>query len=194
MATLTQPIRTQNIVDRFADYVTASANSGITWGTNAYPFSECDFTGIFGGTTSGMSIGVTGATIDALNTDSIINAQNVYDVLIGETNRVSRIRNITAQLFVSGTGGNTGSRPTEGTIFNQTRVAHLSNTYVFSNLSAARDDVYSGNIITSGGLEVMLSNMNAAYGTARANNAGTFITTVCHASCHSSCHNSRGRR
>ena len=40
MATLTNPINAQNIVDRFADYVTATADSGISWGTNALPFSE----------------------------------------------------------------------------------------------------------------------------------------------------------
>lgn len=194
MATLSSPINTQNIVDRFADYAVATANAGITWGTNALPFTECDFTNIFGGATSGKTINVSGTDIDNLGTDNIIEAQNIYDILIAESLRYTSIRKITAQLFVTGAGGNNGTRTTEGTIFNQTRVAHLSNSYLSASLTAARDDVVAGNYATSGGLEVMFSNMQAAYTIARESNAGTWVTSVCHASCHTSCHNSRGRR
>ena len=62
------------------------------------------------------------------------------------------------------------------------------------DVSAVRDDVYAGNVITAGGIEVMLSNMRNAYNDKRAVKAADWQTNVCHASCHSSCHGSRGRR
>ena len=86
MATLTNPIEEQNIVDRFADYVVATANAGITWGTNDIPFAEMG-TSYFGGTTSGKSIGITGANISA----TPITASTIYNALVGETNAYKSI-------------------------------------------------------------------------------------------------------
>lgn len=191
MVTLTDPIDDQNVVDRFADYVRATANSGISWGTNAYPFPEWTYGSIFGGTTAGKAIEVSGANLGG--TGALIVADTVYNVLIAETTRYTRIRLITAQLFVSGGGGNRGTRPTPGTVYNQTAVAHLTSAYQVG-VSAGRSDVYVNNTITRAGAEAMFNNMRTAYTNVRNSSAGTFVTTVCHASCHSSCHNSRGRR
>lgn len=192
MATITNPVNKQNIVDRFSDYVVATANSGIAWGTNAYPFAECDFYGNFGGGTVGRTMGINGDSIP-VTTNSEISAQNIYDTLITETYQYTAIRNITAQLFVSGAGGNTGSRPTAGTVYDTTAVAFMNTTYRQS-ISSGRDNVYADNTITSAGLEAMFDSMRTNYSTSRDVNGGTFVTTVCHASCHSSCHSSRGRR
>jgi len=192
MAALTNPVNKQNIVDRFADYVVATANLGISWGTNALPFTECDFTGIFGGTTAGKDIETSGASIST-GPNGEINAQYIYDALITETYRYTRIRTIQCILTVSGDGGNTGSRPTPGVIYDATAIANLNTGYL-QGVSSGRDNVYSGNTITVGGLEAMFDSMRANYNSARATSAGTFTTTVCHASCHSSCHSSRGRR
>ena len=191
MVTLTDPIDDQNVVDRFADYVQATANSGISWGTNAYPFPEWTYGSIFGGTTAGKAIEVNGGSLGG--NGALIVANTVYNVLIAETVRYTRIRLITAQLFVSGGGGNTGSRPTPGTVYNATAVAHLTSAYQVS-VSADRNNVYAGNTITRAGAEAMFNNMRTAYTNVRNSSAGTFVTTVCHASCHSSCHSSRGRR
>lgn len=192
MATLTGEVGRQNIVDRFADYVRDTGNAGISWGTNAYPFSEWTYGANFGGSTSGKPLGISGTNIGQGTNGEVI-AQSIYDTLIAETNAYTSIRNIRAILFVDGAGGNNGSRPTAGSIYDQTAVAYMSSSYL-QTVSAARDDVYSGNTVTSAGLEVMLSNMRSAYNTARSTSAGTFQTNVCHASCHSSCHSSRGRR
>ncbi len=192
MASLTNPVERQNIVDRFADYVVATANSGISWGTNAYPFAECDFTGIFGGPTSGKGIEVTGGSI-AAGPSGEITAQYIYDTLIAETYRYTRIRTIRCLLFVTGAGGNTGSRPTAGYVYDQTAIANLNTNYLQS-VSSGRDNVYAGNDVTVAGLEAMFDSMRANYNSARGTSAGTWTTSVCHASCHSSCHSSRGRR
>ena len=139
MAVLTNPVERQNIVDRFADYVVATANSGISWGTNAYPFPECDFTGIFGGPTSGKSIEISGGSI-AAGPSGEITAQYIYDTLIAETYRYTRIRTIRCLLFVNGGGGNTGSRSTAGYVYDQTAIANLNTNYLQS-VSSGRDEV-----------------------------------------------------
>ncbi len=193
MAELTNPINKQNVVNRFADYVQATANSGIYWGTNAYPFPEFSaYAGIFGGPTTGKAIQITGDSIGT-NANNEITAQNIYDTLIAETNRYTKIRNMRAILSVGGGGGNTGTRPTPGNVFDQTHPAHMSDSYL-QTVTAGVDNVSSGNVATAAGLEAMFTNMRASYNSARGVSAGTWTVSVCHASCHSSCHGSRSRR
>lgn len=188
---LTDNISRQNIVNRFADYVRATANAGISWGTNAYPFSEFSANaGIFGGDTNGKAIQIDGNSLGAANT--IANAQTVYNVLIDETTRYTRIRLLQAVLFVDGGGGNTGSRPTPGVVYNNTAVAHLNTNYQVA-VSAGRDDVFAGNVMRRQGTANMFSNMRAAYNARRGVSVYSQVN-VCHASCHNNCHGSRGRR
>jgi len=189
MASLNNPITPQNIVDRFSDYVVASANSGISWGYNAYPFGEFDGN-YFGGYTWGKGIGISGGNIAGAGT--VINAQQIYNVLITETYYYTNIRNLRALLYVDGGGGNTGSRPNPGYIYDGTAVAYMNGNY-FQGVGAGRSDVWAGNTITAGGLEAMFDSMRANYNGARGNTV-TVQINVCHASCHSSCHSSRGRR
>lgn len=188
MAALTNPVNAQNIVDRFADYVVGSANSGISWGTNAYPFAEFDGN-YFGGGTGGKGIGINANNLGSTNT---ITAQSIYDVLITETYYYTNIRYLRALLFVDGGGGNTGSRPTPGYIYDGTAVAFMNGNY-YQGVSSGRSDVYATNTITTAGLEAMFDSMRANYNSLRGNTV-TVQINVCHASCHSSCHSSRGRR
>ena len=188
MATLTNNVRTQNIVDRYADYVVATANSGISWGTNAVPFTEMS-TAYFGGTTGGKSIGTSGANIYA----NPINGATIYNRLVSETNSYTRIRNLRAKLNVTGAGGNTGTRPTAGIVYDQTAVAHMNTNYLQSIGSPNNAGVAANQIIDDAKLETLFSNLRASYNSARGSTT-TITIDVCHASCHSSCHASRGRR
>lgn len=194
MVTLTSPVTTQNIVDRFTDYVTYTANTGIVWGTNSLPTFEgttvVDST-YFGGTTSGKPIGITGNSIGASGSNII--ALNIYNTLLNETNAYTSIRNLRAILFVDGGGGNTGSRPSPGSVFDQTSVAYLSSTYLQSINTTNLQQPTAGSNITTSGLETFFANLTTQYQAARASTV-TVQTNVCHASCHSSCHGSRGRR
>jgi len=190
MASLTSPITTQNIVDRFADYVRDTANANISWGTNSVPFSEMS-TSYFGGTTTGKTIGITGSTIGA--TGDIITASQVYNVLLAETKVYTSIRNLRAILFVDGGGGNTGSRPTPGTIYDSTAVAYLNTGYQDTSIAPSTDGAQAATTVSELGLETLFGNMRNAYNTVRGNTV-TVQINVCHASCHSSCHGSRGRR
>lgn len=190
MATLNNPINPQNIVDRFADYVVATANAGISWGTDVYPFPEWTYGSEFGGTTAGKSIGITGANVDAVG--NLINAANIYNTLINETYTYTNIRNLQAILFVDGGGGNTGSRPTAGVVFDTTAPAYFIDSYR-QTIGANASDVVSGNTATSLGLETFFTNLRDAYNATKINTV-VLQVNVCHASCHSSCHGSRGRR
>jgi hypothetical protein len=191
MATLNNPINKQNIVDRFADYVQATANSGISWGTNAKPFSEFPDS-LFGGDTNGKGIEINGSSVPGGPTNEVT-ASGIYNTLVSETNRFTRIRNLRALLFVGGGGGNTGSRPTPGYVYDQTAVANLNGDYLQSIGSPSGGSVASGNTISGSGLESFFGTLQASYNSARSTTA-TYQVDVCHASCHSACHNSRSRR
>jgi hypothetical protein len=187
MATLTSPISAQNIIDRFADFAPASANSGIVWGTNSVPFSGFS-TSYFGGTTAGRSIGITGADIN----QNPITASVINTAIENETAAYSQIRNLKATRTVTGPGGNTGTYPNPGQIFNQTRKAYLNSSYA-QTLSAAGVTLTAGTQISASGLEAKFTDLQTRFNSLVSNTV-TVNINICHASCHSSCHGSRGRR
>lgn len=192
MATLDSPITPQNIVDRFADYVVATGNTSITWGTNAMPFAEFDVAQ-FAGANTGRDISISGTAISTAEPTDPISALNIYNTLVAETASYTNIRNLNAILNVEGGGGNTGSRATAGVIFNDTAVSHLNISFRQDIGAPAASDVLADSQITSAGLETFFDTLRTAYNTARGTTT-TIQVNVCHASCHSSCHSSRGRR
>jgi hypothetical protein len=201
MASLTNPVTLQNIFDRFGDYVVATANSGISWGTNAIPFPELS-AAYFGGTTSGKDTSLTGAGARG----TIVNAATIYNGVLSETFRYSNIRNMRAILNVTVTGEapwnvSAGPRTPGGIIFDQTRKAHLNTGYIYGTdpNRLARGQPIAGNTITRGsasdgtGLEDLFNRARNLYYDF-ADDTETVLVNVCHASCHASCHSSRSRR
>jgi hypothetical protein len=190
MVVLTNPITPQNLVDRFNDFVTTTANTGIVWGTNTKPFTEMP-TATYQGTTSGTTASVTGASVGTAG--NAITAATIRSALETETALYTNIRNQRAILFVTGAGGNNGSRPTAGTVFDQTRVAHLTTANRSALGAVDNANVTAGQTVDDFSLEQYFTNLRTTY-LARRNDAVTTQINVCHASCHSSCHDSRGRR
>lgn len=190
MVTLTNPVTPQNIVDRFKDLVTDVANTSIIWGTDNKPFSEMPDVN-YAGTISGTTINVTGSNIAI--TGDLITASTIKSVLETETALYTNIRQQRAILNVTGGGGNTGSRPTPGIIYDQTNVANLSVDNRASLGSISSSNVDAGQIIDDLNLETYFGNLATAYNAVRTT-AVTQQIDVCHASCHSSCHGSRSRR
>ena len=188
---LTNPIEEQNVVDRFSDYVTDTANSGIVWGTNSLPFTEMPSSN-FAGTTAGVSINPNLAA-DLITNNNLITASRIYDVLVNETQQYTNIRKLKAVLFVEGDGGNTGSRPTAGSVYDQTSVAHLSTSYRQSLSTVANNNTSTGNTVGVTQLQGFFTNLQTEYN-AKRNTIQTIQVDVCHASCHNNCHGSRGRR
>jgi hypothetical protein len=198
MATLTNPVNAQNILDRFTDYVVTTANADIIWG-NANPPTYAVGTGYqtqvlptstFGGTTSGSPIAVSAPAVG-----TVITANVIYGGLVGETNRYTRMRKLRAVLTVTGGGGNTGSKPTAGVVFDQTQKSNLSADFGLAITigTATTLGIISGAVVSSSVLETFFTNLRTGYEGSR-DNVFRGDGSVCHASCHSSCHESRWRR
>lgn len=184
MATLTNNINAQNIVDRFADYVVATGNSGIVWGTNILPFTG--FPNIFGGTTAGTPIAANGNSLGG--SGAIITASTIYAALVAETNRYTQIRKLQARKFVTTTdAGKTGTYS-----FDQTEVAYLNSNYSQS-IGSPSVGFASTSLIQTSTLESFFDTLRSSYNTARAATV-VYTVEVCHTSCHASCHGSRSRR
>jgi hypothetical protein len=209
MATLKNDINAQNIVDRFADYVVATGNASIGFASNAVPFGvySAYFPNIWGGTTTGKAIGITGANLGGAG--STITASTIVSVLRTETATYTRIRNLRALLFITGTGyaptsgdGSganyrtdlgpiTGQGP--GYIYDSTQKANLSTAYLQTLGATTSTGISTGSDINTGNLETFFTNLQTAYATARDTTHAEQVN-VCHASCHVNCHSSRGRR
>lgn len=190
MATLTNPVNPGNIVSRYIDWVPATANGYISWGTNAKPFAEMA-DGHFGGTTAGKALSISGGNLGSIG--NLVGAAAIYNALVNETVSYTNIRNLRALLFVDGGGGNTGTRGTAGYVYDQTAVAHLNTGYRAGIGSPPNAGVAANNKIGASELENFFSNLRNSYNSIRGSTV-TIQTNVCHASCHSSCHGSRGRR
>ena len=212
MVTLTNPITPSNIKDRFGEVFIDTINATIVWGTDNKPFTEMpdsNYGGPVSGktyTTEGISasnFGTAGNTITA----SGLTAKGGSGILPSIVIFMSAIQQQRAILNVTGSGGNTGSRPTAGVIFDQTQIAHLDDNhketgwtlnagYGLSGTTANRGNpdslVSAGLSISATNLETYFTNLKNVYDDL--NVVSTDQVDVCHASCHSSCHGSRGRR
>lgn len=138
-----------------------------------------------------VTIGITG--VDIASQGDTITAADIRTTLETETALYTNVRKQRAILNVTGGGGNTGSRPTAGVVFDQTQIAHLRTSVRQSLGSIASTDITSGDVVDDTNLETYFGRISSAYST-QSNNVVTDQVDVCHASCHSSCHGSRGRR
>lgn len=193
----TEAIVPQDIVDRYHDWITNYANGEISWGWGAVPFSEFAQGGEFGGGTGGISPYVNGTYLGLAG--DVITASPIYNALYEHTRQYLRIRKVRAVLNVTGGGGNTGSRPTAGIVYDATAKAHLHGGYQHSIESryptgqVPSDGIGTGGETSAYWIEVFFSRLRQRYEGSR-DEVIYFQTDVCHASCHSSCHGSRGRR
>jgi hypothetical protein len=193
MAALTNPIEETNLASRFADYVAAAGNDSITWGTNAKPSyqgTQVVPNNRFGGPIAGRAL-LPGSAITAGT--SKITASTLTTLFRNETQAYLYIRKLRAILNVTGGGGNTGTRPTAGIVYDNTAKAYLSQTYFPVTLGTIAGNPTSGTPVTVTGLQTYFTALQARYIEVR-DDTQTYTANVCHASCHSSCHSSRGRR
>ncbi len=202
MATLNNPVSSTNLVERFNDFVAAAANANIVWGNDEKPFPEMS-TATFGGPKAGRgnlsgNLGLTGT----------IESTSLVTAFTTATKQYTRIRNLRARLNVTGNGGNTGSRPTPGIVYDETNIAHLNSSYEQSLGSVDVNDIQTNELITRAGIQGGVPSAGTYQGILltgffagcrdKYNSLRTVTTTitvsVCHASCHRSCHSSRSRR
>lgn len=178
MANLTNPIEETNLLSRFEDYVKATANNGLVWGSDNKPFAEFPDSEL-GGSAAGKQTETTPAQLD----QNPISAAQVFNALLEETRRFTQVRKLRAIKTVSGNQGYTA--------FDQTEKANMSEAYRLA--VPVTQDLQSGALIEAATIEAQLEKFRQAYLTAQ-DNVITRNIVVCHASCHSNCHGSRSRR
>ena len=183
-------ITPQNLVDYYKEFVVDVANSAIVWAADTLPFAEFDAANL-AGTLAGRTIGINGTNVGTAG--NLIDASDIYDVVLAETYNYTNIRNLRAILFVDGGGGNTGSRGTAGTVFDATSKAYMNTTYLQALGTVTASPVTTDNTITASELENLLNRIKAEWDLKKTTDL-LIQVNVCHASCHSSCHGSRGRR
>ncbi len=187
MAALDGNITPQNIVDRYVDFVHATATGSLTWNAENLPFAEFDSSYFLSGN---RAVNITGSNVDTAG--NLVTPNNIYNTLLTETATYTNLRNLRALLNVEGGGGNTGSRPTAGIISDSTAKAHFTTGYR-QTLDAVTQGIAAGQTVTAAGLEELFTRLRTAYSD-KSTNTVEIQVNVCHASCHSSCHGSRGRR
>jgi hypothetical protein len=194
-------ITPQNIVNRYLDFVHVTATSDVAWNMENWPFPEFGEQAVLYFESGNRQVNINGSAVSAAG--NLINPQDIYNALIIETYNYTNLRNLRAILSVGGGGGNTGTRPAPGIVFDETRKAHLLPNYRqwlgplplfgYNTDASMPADFRAGETITVAGLEDLFDRLRSSY-----NNVATttlpFEQSVCHASCHSSCHGSRGRR
>jgi hypothetical protein len=187
MAELSGDITPQNIVDRYVDFVHATATGSLSWNKENLPFAEFDANYFESGN---RAVNITGANVDTAG--NLVTPNNIYNTLLTETATYTNLRNLRALLNVEGGGGNTGSRPTPGIVIDSTAKAHFTTGYR-QTLDAVTQGIAAEQTVTVAGLEELFTRLRTAYSDKAAVNVEIQVN-VCHASCHSSCHGSRGRR
>jgi len=204
MAALSNPVNAINVVSRFIDYL-YTARTGVTWGTNDLPVyapgTPYAVTVITAASMGGPNYGDPGAGAFIGNAvpGAVINAYDIFNYLNLFTYEYCYIRNIRALLTVTGAGGNIGTQPVAGDVYDVTRVGYVN----FRNTQAGRVADYvtpvsggvAGNqIISAVEMENFLSRCRAAYNNFARNQTYLWNPIICHSSCHASCHGARGRR
>ena len=136
-------------------------------------------------------LGITDAEIGEQG--DTITASTIRTTLETETALYTNVRDQRAILNVTGGGGNTGSRPTAGVVFDQTEIAQMRSAVRQTLGTIPSTGVADGDIIDDLALETYFTALKDEWNTL-SSNVVTDQVDVCHASCHSSCHGSRGRR
>jgi len=136
-------------------------------------------------------LGITDADIGEKG--DTITASTIRTTLETESALYTNVRQQRAILNVTGGGGNTGSRPTAGVVFDTTNIAQLRGTVRQTLGTISSTGIADNQVIDDSALETYFTAIKDEWATLSAN-VVTDQVDVCHASCHSSCHGSRGRR
>src|SRR5210317_2214435 len=130
-----------------------------------------------------VTIGITG--VDIGETGDTITASSIRSTLETETALYTNVRRQRAILNVTGGGGNTGSRPTAGIVFDQTQVSHLPAADRQTLGAVAVGGVTTDSLVSASNLEAYFTALRTEY-RAKRDTTTTKTQDVCHASCHSS--------
>jgi hypothetical protein len=136
MTTLNNPIESQNLIDRFADFVTAVVNGSATnvpadniiWAADTKPFADFDGNLLTGNLADPITLSIGANNLGG--SGAVINANTINRVLLGQLAIYTNVRKLRAILNVTGGGGNTGSYANTGVFSDQTGKAKMNNSYL----------------------------------------------------------------
>lgn len=124
-----------------------------------------------------------------------IDASKIRDTIINYGRTLNQVRRVRIRVNVTGSGGNTGTQPNPGIIYDQSFLANVP-ANIRGNWATGSGDFLEGNVIDNVHSENYFQDLAALWQSYRDDNLAsrTFTFDICHSSCHSSCHGSRGRR
>jgi hypothetical protein len=136
MTTLNNPIESQNLIDRFADFVTTVVNGSATndpadniiWAADTKPFADFDGNLLTGNLADPITLSIGANNLGG--SGAVINANTINRVLLGQLAIYTNVRKLRAILNVTGGGGNTGSYASPGVFSDQTGKAKMNNSYL----------------------------------------------------------------
>jgi len=103
-------IKKQDIIDNFRVYITDISGEGLSWYTGNKPFDDFNADNL-GGSVDGLTDSLTASDFDTL-----ISADNIFDVLVQELGNFTRIKSLQAKLNIKGDGYSSGSSKTDASI------------------------------------------------------------------------------
>lgn len=178
----------QSIADQFNGVVRANANSGISWGTNAYPSGA--LAGWFGGSTAGNPTAMAAGNIAAGN----LSASNVAAVLRNFTNQFAAIRRTRIVIYYAWNSGEDFVNSGVNVRYDGTAFAYTAYPAGAPGNNAALPGLAAGANVSWNNMVACINNLWGAYYELCRNTTLTLTNTVCHTSCHDNCHCARGRR
>lgn len=125
---IANPITRQNIRNRFntGPYVrgqalgTNTSTAAAAYDKNTLPTPDTP-AAVFDPTDVKATIAIENELADFGTALGVITAATIYNAILGDTNRYMHVRYGTFQVFVTGPGGNTGTRSTAGNQYNPAR-------------------------------------------------------------------------
>ncbi|MNU61457.1 hypothetical protein D3C71_506640 [compost metagenome] len=181
-------ITRQHVADLANSYMRNQANSGISWGSNAYPSGS--LAGWFAGPTSGQSAALSAANFSA----GPASASQVAAVLRSFNNNFAYIRRTRIVIYFANNTGEDYVNAFNTVQYDGTAIAFTAYHAGDIGSGVALPGIAQGSDMSYNGVANACNNLYQRYLAVCRNTTITLTNTVCHSSCHDNCHCARGRR
>lgn len=176
-------LRPEDLVHRFNTRLRNVMNSGISWGTNAYPNTggrsdlASSYSNLFGGSNSGVY-----SSPSASDFTGNADVSYVRDRIVAHASQYTAIRKVHVYAVYRRDGADT-------VIENRTRIGHLNSGYDKWVGDPSDSALLAGKDASLTQLEQYIDAV-ASRCVSHRNNTVSFSRSYCHSSCHTSCHQS----
>lgn len=171
----------QWLADRTNFFFKATANAGISWGTDNMPAGSL---GWFAGPRSGGTAALSAGSFQSGDTD----ASQAVAAIVGFANQFGGIRR--TRIVIYRTHWQVG----QTVAYDGTAISNSIYKVGDFASGAPKPGIGSGVVMAQSTIDTTINYLINAYNAACRNTTLTLTNTVCHTSCHSNCHCARGRR